>query len=149
MVTYRNIRVRMKGGKSRIQRALVLASGKLRFVKNVSTSRSAAPRHTTTKHRSVRSMARRKGRHVSRGSLVRSVEKMLTGASLLAPAAISLKERGMNAEGAKAILHKYTGINADAGTWEPHMLVQGWGPYVGFKVGSKLVHKVIGLVSRF
>jgi len=34
MPKYRNIRVKMKGGKSRIQRAMVLASGKLRFVKN-------------------------------------------------------------------------------------------------------------------
>src|SRR3990167_3291731 len=33
MPRYRNIRVKMKGGKTRIQRALVLASGKLRFVK--------------------------------------------------------------------------------------------------------------------
>src|SRR3990167_4204386 len=33
MPRYRNIRVKMKGGKTRIQRARVLASGKLRFVK--------------------------------------------------------------------------------------------------------------------
>ena len=36
MPRYRNIRVKMKGGKSRIQRAIVLASGKLKFVKNTS-----------------------------------------------------------------------------------------------------------------
>ena len=36
MVKYRNIRVKMKGGKSRIQRAMVLASGKFKFVKNTS-----------------------------------------------------------------------------------------------------------------
>ena len=36
MAKYRNIRVKMKGGKSRIQRAMVLASGKLKFVKNTS-----------------------------------------------------------------------------------------------------------------
>ena len=36
MAKYRNIRVKMKGGKTRIQRAIVLASGKLRFVKNTS-----------------------------------------------------------------------------------------------------------------
>src|SRR3990167_8491990 len=36
VANYRNIRVKMKGGKTRIQRALVLASGKLKFVKNTS-----------------------------------------------------------------------------------------------------------------
>ena len=36
MAKYRNIRVKMKGGKTRIQRAIVLASGKFKFVKNTS-----------------------------------------------------------------------------------------------------------------
>ena len=37
MVTYRNITVRKKGGGTRLQRAKVLASGKLKFVKNLGT----------------------------------------------------------------------------------------------------------------
>jgi hypothetical protein len=42
MPKYRNIRVKSKGGKVRIQRAMVLASGKLRFVKNTSRPRKAS-----------------------------------------------------------------------------------------------------------
>jgi hypothetical protein len=50
MPKYRNIRVKTKGGKSRIQRAMVLASGKLRFVKN--THRASKPRKSkATKRR--------------------------------------------------------------------------------------------------
>ena len=35
MPTYKNIRIKMKGGKTRIQRVQVLASGKYKFVKNL------------------------------------------------------------------------------------------------------------------
>lgn len=35
MVTYKNIRIRMKNGKTRLQRVQVLASGKYKFVKNL------------------------------------------------------------------------------------------------------------------
>jgi len=34
MAKFKNIKIKMKGGKSRIQRVMVLASGKFRFVKN-------------------------------------------------------------------------------------------------------------------
>jgi len=51
MPRYRNIRVKMKGGKVRIQRALVLASGKLRFVKGKGRS---SPRKSGGKKRSGR-----------------------------------------------------------------------------------------------
>ena len=61
MSKFRNVRVKMKGGKSRIQRAMVMASGKLKFVKNIhrSASRGAKP----SKHYGGRKhMARRRGR---------------------------------------------------------------------------------------
>ena len=35
MPRFKNIRVKMANGKSRTQRAMVLASGKLKFVKNI------------------------------------------------------------------------------------------------------------------
>ena len=35
MPTYKNIRIKMKGGKTRLQRVQVLASGKYKFVKNL------------------------------------------------------------------------------------------------------------------
>jgi hypothetical protein len=145
---FRNIRVRMKGGKTRIQRAKVLASGKLKFVKNLSRSRSrAAPRQKTTKRRVV-SIRRGKKYHRSGKSLVRSVEKILTGVSLVAPAAIKIAQRP-NAEGGKDVLRAYTGINMNAGgKWEPHALLEGWGAFVGFTVAKTVTHKLIGLLRR-
>jgi len=52
MPKFRNIRVKMANGKSRIQRAQVLASGKLKFVKN--------------KARTVHRHVKRAGKHVKR-----------------------------------------------------------------------------------
>jgi len=53
MPKFRNIRVKMQNGKSRIQRAMVLRSGKLKFVKNVGRkAHSGAKRaHKAVKHR--------------------------------------------------------------------------------------------------
>ena len=63
MVKYRNVRVKKRGGGFRIQRARVLASGKLRFVKNPKTKRSN-PSSSKKKTRKVkRRMARRKRRN--------------------------------------------------------------------------------------
>jgi len=53
MPKFRNIKVKMKGGKIRIQRAMVLASGRLKFVKNKSKSgkKRAGPATKSTKKR--------------------------------------------------------------------------------------------------
>lgn len=78
MAKFRNIRVRMAGGKTRTQRAMVLASGKLRFVSN---RKRSSPSHTParkTHKRSVRYMARRK-RSYSRRSSFGSLGKKMVG----------------------------------------------------------------------
>jgi len=56
MPKFRNIRVKMANGKSRIQRAQVLASGKLKFVKNKARSagRTVKRRASTAKRRVTR-----------------------------------------------------------------------------------------------
>jgi len=50
MPTYKNIRIKMRGGKTRLQRVQVLASGKYKFVKNLVKGKS-----TTTKKRAASS----------------------------------------------------------------------------------------------
>ena len=53
MPTFKNIRIKMKGGKTRLQRVQVLASGKYKFVKNL-TKRRASPRTVSPKVRKRR-----------------------------------------------------------------------------------------------
>ena len=47
MPTYRNIRIKKRGGGYRLQRAQVLKSGKLKFVKNLKKGKSSASRSTS------------------------------------------------------------------------------------------------------
>ena len=59
MPKYRNIRVKMKGGKTRIQRAMVLASGKLRFVKGKARAKASHKKKSGRKKGYVFTKARR------------------------------------------------------------------------------------------
>jgi hypothetical protein len=58
----KTIRIKMKGGKTRLQRVQVLASGKFKFIKNIRHSRSTPHRRVkTVKHKSRSyKMARRR-----------------------------------------------------------------------------------------
>ena len=59
MATYKNIRIKMKGGKSRMQRVMVFASGKYKFVKNITKSRVKKTK-TSKKSGGNRKMGKRK-----------------------------------------------------------------------------------------
>lgn len=48
MPTFKNIRIPMKNGKSRLQRVQVLASGKYKFVKNIGSRRRASSKKVRT-----------------------------------------------------------------------------------------------------
>lgn len=64
MATYKNIRVKKRGGGTRLQRVKVLASGKYKFVKNLtrSKSRTVTRRKTSKKRRRTYTARRRKTR---------------------------------------------------------------------------------------
>jgi len=87
MVKFRNIRVKMANGKSRIQRAQVLASGKLKFVKNKARSagRSVKRRASKVSRRGFRrkTIAQIRGRApVKRNKAKRSNNKGMVGGFL-------------------------------------------------------------------
>jgi hypothetical protein len=67
MATYKNIRIKMKNGKSRLQRVQVLANGKYKFVKNTGSASKPRKRKagktrgrgtTTAKKKSYKSRAK-------------------------------------------------------------------------------------------
>lgn len=145
MVKFRNVRVRMKGGKSRIQRAMVLASGKLRFVKNISRSRSKAPRHRSSRVRSVRPMVRRyTRRHRSGKSLARGLLKIVPPVALVAPALVKAKQGAS----LNTIQSRYTGFDLETGHFDPHWLIEGYGPFVASKLAIIASGKLAGLLRR-
>jgi len=84
MPKFRNIRVKMANGKSRIQRAQVLASGKLKFVKNKARSagRSVKRRASTARRRVTRRKSTTRRAPVRRNNSNRSGKKGMVGGFL-------------------------------------------------------------------
>ncbi len=144
----KTIRIKKKGGGTRLQRVQVLASGKYRFMKNPSKSRTTrgggSRSKSKTKRKNVRrvknTMAKRRGRRRrSRSSFTLPIAPI---AGLAAGMAEPIgKALGGDLEGAIAgLTFNYTGYNVDDGTWDPMRLTRGMVPLI---VGA-LVHKFVG-----
>jgi len=152
MVKYKNIRVKMKGGKSRLQRVKVLASGKYKFVKNLKrkvTRRKS--RVTRRKTRRKRNNPKRRVNRTAKGkSLVQSVTKIAKAGSLLVPVAIAATSPGDARH--KVIMYTsfVSGFDLGGGKakFKLDRLLTGWGPYLGVSAASKIVGKINGLISR-
>ena len=71
-------------------------------------------------------MGRRKKRRGGGGkSIRRTVFKFLPIAALVAPAAYTLAEKGLNENGIKHVMAKYTGIDHN-GNFNASRLAEGW-----------------------
>ena len=66
MPTFKNIRIKMRGGKTRLQRVQVLASGKYKFVKNIAPRGKTSKKVKTVKSRSR--SASSKGKNMGKGN---------------------------------------------------------------------------------
>lgn len=162
MPRFKNIRVRMKGGKSRIQRAMVLASGKLKFVKNI--GRRTPKKANTTRNRRIRPKTRFGGRNMRRRrfrghrggggkSLVKTAEKFISIGTFAAPPIIKYLESakwgwGMAERLDYAVIQNFSGFSVIRGKegFYPQELMTGWGPFVLNKLITAGVHKLAGII---
>ena len=136
----KTIRIKKKGGGTRLQRVQVLASGKYRFMKNPSRSRPKAKTKRKNVRRVKNTMARRRGRRRrSRSSFTLPIAPIAgLAAGMIEPIG---KGIAGDWEGAIAgVTFNYTGYNVDDGTWDPMRLSRGLVPLV---IGA-LVHKFVG-----
>lgn len=153
MATYKNIRIKMKGGKSRLQRVKVLASGKYKFVKNLTKRGRKTPTRRTRRKsnpgrkRGVRRMARKKR---SRGgkSPTRTLFKLVRLGALAAPAIHTLAVGGSTEQKIENLVWQYTGYSLQRGTWEGHALLHGWGPYLGAVLTTYGIPKIAGIIRK-
>lgn len=131
----------MKGGKSRLQRVKVLASGKFKFVKNLTRSRSKSVRaKTSTKRRSVRRMARRK-KHRSRKMTIPMAPLIGLGVGMTSGplgSAVDHALAGNFSDAMATLAHNYLGLHSN--TFDARRLQNGLVPLV---IGG-LVHKFVG-----
>jgi len=84
-MVFRNIRIKMANGKTRIQKAKVLASGKLKFVKNTARSvkRHAKRGASHVKHRIKRRKSSKSRAPVRRNNSKRSTNRSVVGLGFL------------------------------------------------------------------
>lgn len=139
MVRFKNIRVKKKGGGSRLQRVKVLASGKYKFVKNLTKRKS--PRKSTKKKtsRKVKKMGKKKSRR--RRQFTLPLGPILGLAAGLGDQYVLGRVLQGNYTGAiQAATHRYTGYNMVSGAWEPMAMTKGLLPLA---VGL-FIHKFVG-----
>ncbi|MCK5611800.1 hypothetical protein KAR91_58565, partial [Candidatus Pacearchaeota archaeon] len=111
MVTYKNIQIKKKGGGLRTQRVMVLASGKYKFVKNLTKSKSSSSKGKTTKTKTkkrVYKMTKKKRRRGGK-SITRTAFKFVRLGALAAPAIFEAFGTDTPQGKMKTIIRKYTG----------------------------------------
>lgn len=142
MATFKNIRIKKKGGGSRLQRVKVLKSGKFKFVKNLAKklgkSESSPRGKTNPKRKSVKRMAKKK----------RTGNRQMTiPLAPVLPLAVPLIQAGAelmaNPENATQILNglsiRFTGYDAIGRSWN----IRNADALIGMGIGL-LVHKFVG-----
>lgn len=136
----------MKSGKSRLQRVQVLASGKYKFVKNL-TKRKSSPKKGKTSTKKKKTSSKKGGnKHMGRRKGVwREVKRLTTYGSLLAPALGTAARKDISgAAKVGAISGMYFGYNTERNEFVPRELIKGYAPYVL----TKVIHKGIALLNR-
>jgi hypothetical protein len=138
MASYKNIKIKKKGGGTRIQRVQVLASGKYKFVKNTGTkSRTKASSKPTTKRR-TNTMARKTKRRSTRNFKIPVATLVGLGVGMVDPL---MKLYHQDVRGAMADLsYRYVGYNLPSKRLDFGGLQQGLLPLV---IGA-LVSKYVG-----
>jgi len=148
MANFKNIRMKKPGGGSRMQRVKVLASGKYRFVKNLTKRRASNPR-ASKKPRKVRNVTRRKNTHRRGKSMVTTAFKLVRLGALAAPAANELIFGADTPAGrVKHVIKAYTGYDMYSGTFAFENLAKGWLPYIGACLTTYGIPKLVNIIRR-
>jgi len=153
MPTFKNIRVKMRGGKSRLQRVQVLASGKYKFVKNLTKGKKRATKSTrsSSSKRSVRKTARRyrkKRRGGGGKSLTRTAFKLIRIGALIAPAAHYAMITASPENKIRYGLRAYTGYDMTTGSWDFGRLAEGWGAFLGACLATYGIPKITSILRK-
>lgn len=140
MPTYKNIRIKKRGGGTRLQRVQVLASGKYKFVKNKKTSSSKS--NKKSKNRNVKKSGNGKRKITIPISLVApliitATKRMPSGSSFLQ----NIQKGDWNTLGYN--LTEFVGIEAPTGKFRLDYLINSLMPFVG----GFIIHKVAGYLG--
>lgn len=148
MPTFKTIRIKKRGGGTRLQRVRVLASGKFRFVKNTSKRKTSRTRKVNpTRRRGVRRMARRKKRRGGK-SIAQQAMKWIRIGALVAPAVNDIVTQDSMENKLRMLSQHYTGYDPVTGTFNFADLAAGWGPYLGAVLTTYGIPKIASIIRR-
>lgn len=136
---FKNITIKKRGGGTRTQRVKVLKSGKFKFVKNLSKTKTPRTRKTNVSRRKgVKKMARRKRRRRSNGMTIpiAPIAGLMVGLAEPVQALLAGDIDGA----ANHLAYKYLGYDRKNNTVDLQGLWQGTFPLV---LGA-LIHKFVG-----
>jgi len=149
MATFKNIRIKMKGGKSRMQRVKVLASGKYKFVKNLvkGTKRaSKTTRKSNPKKKNVKKMAKKKRRGGK--SLTRTAFKFIRIGALVGGGAMEGLQYGSTQDKVVATLLAYAGIHYGQRKFDGGLFARTWTPYLVACAATYGIPKLTSIIRR-
>jgi len=163
MAKYKNIRIKKKGGGTRLQRVQVLASGKYKFVKNTGTAKTSKRKSTkrkSTKNKKTRGkrMAKSKKKKGNGFSITGLIRGGMYGGTLAAPSLIFYSQRikaGVPAtEAVGETLLGLAGMHHDTGKFEFKRLQQRLGPFlvwsvIDFGLSKTGIWKRMGQLLKF
>lgn len=148
MNKFKNIRIKMKGGKSRLQRVKVLASGKFKFVKNLTKRRTSRTRKVNpTRRKGVRKMARRKRRRGGK-SLTQQAFKWIRIGALVGGGAMEAMKYSEPQDKIIAGVLSYAGVNYSFPRFEWDLLARTWAPYLAATLATHGIPKIAGILRR-
>ena len=143
-MTFKNIKIKKRGGGTRLQRVEVLASGKYKFVKNLTKSVKSLSKKavkTISKRKVKRKLAKKKNRRKSQMTIPLAIVAPLAAGIGPSVASIIADPSPENVAGTLNHLALiYTGYNAIDGVFDMGALAKGLFPLIA----GGLVHKFVG-----
>ena len=153
----KNIRIKMKGGKTRLQRVKVLKSGKYKFIKNKKRKRKTSNLKRSKLGRRTRWKKKhnpnRKGGKKRMGRKNNNIAGQImkwsrVGALLLPGIGYATMKLSTN-EKIRHIGLIYTGWDNREHRFKPEWLIKGWTPYLSTVLVTGLVQKISAILRRF
>jgi len=149
MVKYKNITIKKKGGGTRKQRVMVLASGKYRFVKNLKrkVTRHTSPRRKT-KSKKRKNNPNKGGNRKMGKNTTQQLFKIIRLGALAAPGVGQFMVPQSMENKVRYAIRSYTGYDFKENAMHWDWLARGWGPYLGACLATYGIPKIAGILRK-
>lgn len=149
MPTYKNIRIKKKGGGTRLQRVKVLASGKFKFVKNLKKKVTKAAKRVTKRKTTRRTSPKKTGGRKTGKSFLstQTLFKFFRIGALFIPAYFRYTKYQRRERQLKAALGGFIGYDVD-GNFSWDTMWKAYEPYLLVTLLTHGIPKITSMIRR-